>query len=79
MNMFDVLVVLWFISAVAGGVASLAAITAPKNRRGLLLAAAGLFTIAGVLGILSVGVMFLLAAGLCAALGLRAPATPHTG
>lgn len=77
--MFDVLVVLWFFSAIAGSVASLAAITAPEHRRGFLLTAAGLFTIAGVLGILSVGVLFLVAAGLCAAFGLRAPARPRTG
>ena len=79
MNVFDVLVVLWFFSAISGGVAVVAAIVAQEHRRGLLLTAAGLFTIAGVLGILSIGVLFLVAAGLCAALGLQAPAKPRTG
>lgn len=79
MNLFDVLVVLWFFWAIAGGVAVLAAIVALEYRRGSLLTAAGLFAIAGVLGILSIGVLFLVAAGLCAALGLQAPAKPRTG
>jgi small-conductance mechanosensitive channel len=66
MDPFDVLVVLWFVSAIGGGLALLIAAVAPTHRRALLVTAAALFAVAGVLGILSVGALFLVAAALCA-------------
>jgi hypothetical protein len=66
MDPFDVLVVLWFVSAIGGGLALLTAAFAPSGRRTLLTTAAALFVVAGVLGILSIGALFLVAAALCA-------------
>lgn len=70
MEPFDLLVALWFTSAIVGGLALLGASATPRYRHTCLLVAAASFAVAGVLGILSIGVLFLVAAALCA-LGAR--------
>ncbi len=51
--------------AVAGALAVVVAVGRPDRRRGWLLAAASLFLPIGILGILSIGALFLLAAAAC--------------
>lgn len=52
-------------------VASVAAIVSPRLRTRLLVVAATFYAVAGVLGIVSIGVVFLLAAVLCFAVAAR--------
>ena len=61
-----------FFLALAGAVASCAtAIVRPSVRPLALVAAAVCFLVAGVLGILSIGVLFIAAAAVCAWLAVR--------
>jgi hypothetical protein len=71
-TVFDVLVVAWWTCAL-GGVAALAvAVSMASRRRQALGTAAVLLAAAGVLGLASVGIIFLVAATFCAFAALRA-------
>lgn len=75
----DLLGVIWWGSA-AGGFASVAvAVTMPSLRRAALLVASLLFFVAGVLGILSIGIVFIVAAIVCAVVAVRAGRTDGRG
>lgn len=67
----DVLSVIW-LGSVAGAVAAVAvAVTMPARRREALILAGVLFLVAGVLGILSIGMLFIVAAIVCGVVALR--------
>lgn len=55
---------------------SIVAVASPRLRTRLLIAAAALYAVAGVLGILSVGVLLLAAAAICATLAMRGRPPP---
>lgn len=80
MNATLLAMVLWGAAAL-GVVAAISAIVLPQLRRILFVVAAVLFLPIGVLGIMSIGVVFLVAAGACIvaavlAGGGRRPGTP---
>ncbi len=79
MNATLLAMVLWG-AAAFGVIAAISAITLPRLRRVLFLVAAVLFLPIGVLGILSIGVVFLLAAVAClvAAVLARGDSRPRT-
>jgi hypothetical protein len=62
----DVLVAVWWFSACAGAVALVGAAVSPAVRRHALLAAAVLLFVAGVLGLPSIGIVFIAASAVCA-------------
>lgn len=66
------LTVAFYVALVMAVIASAGAV-APPRRRQLLAVAAGAYAVAGVLGILSIGIVFLAAAVVCALLALRTP------
>lgn len=69
-----------FYGALASAVAaSVGAVVVPTARTRLLVAAAVLYGVAGVLGILSIGLLFLVAATVCAVLALRQRTRPAAG
>ena len=68
MNALNVVFYLALASAVALTIGGLAV---PRRRQQLLFAAAGAFGIAGVLGILSIGALFLLAGVVCLVVAAR--------
>lgn len=70
----NALTLVWWVSAVGGTLAVLCAALNDRWRRRLLIVAATLFAVAGVLGILSIGVLFLAAAVGCAVAGMRVEA-----
>lgn len=70
MDATPVAVLLWF-AAAAGAVAATAAVRLPGLRRVLLVVAAILFLPIGILGILSVGALFLAAAAVCLVAAVR--------
>lgn len=57
---------IWYGSVGVAAVALLVAWARPGRRRGALLVAAGGFLVAGVLGILTIGVLFLALSVVCA-------------
>ena len=59
------LAVVWFATAIGGALAALLAMLIPDRRHSLLLVAAVCFAIAGVLGILSIGIVFVVGAVVC--------------
>ena len=61
----DILSVVWFTSAIGGALAAVVGLLVPKVRRSALVVAGIGFSIAGVLGILSIGIIFLGLAALC--------------
>lgn len=61
----SVLSVVWFTSAIGGALAAVVGLLVPKVRRWALLVAGAGFSIAGVLGILSIGILFLGLAAFC--------------
>lgn len=63
--MATALAVVWFATAIGGAVAAVLAVLLPDRRRGLLLVAAACFAVAGVLGILSIGIVFVVGAVVC--------------
>jgi hypothetical protein len=67
----NVLTVVVYAAMVTGAVAVIAAVAAPRLRRQLFWLAAGMFTVDGVLGILSIGILFLAAAAVCVWLATR--------
>lgn len=71
----DVLGVIWWGSA-AGAVAAVGvAVAIPSRRRDALLVASVLFLVAGVLGILSIGILFIVAAVACGVVATRTTKT----
>lgn len=75
----DLLGLIWWGSAV-GGFASIAlAVAVPSRRRSALLVASLLFLLAGVLGVLSIGILFVVAAIVCAVAALRSARTEGRG
>jgi hypothetical protein len=80
MNATLLAMVLWGAAAL-GVIAAIAAIALPRLRRVLFVVAAVLFLPIGVLGIMSIGAVFLVAAGACVVAavlwrGGRRPRTP---
>jgi hypothetical protein len=75
----ELLGAIWWGSA-AGGLASVAvAVAMPSRRRTALLVASLLFLVAGVLGILSIGIAFIVAAFVSAVVAVRAARTDDGG
>lgn len=69
--MADVLTVIWYVAALSGVVSVIVSIVRPAAHRPALLVGAVCFWIAGVLGILSIGVVFLVAAVICGVVAVR--------
>jgi hypothetical protein len=67
----DLLTVIWWAAVVVGVVSILLAVGLASRRSELLVLAGGSFALAGVLGILSIGVIFLAAAAVCIAVATR--------
>ena len=61
----NILSVVWFTSAIGGALAAVAGLVVPKSRRWTYFVAGVAFSIAGILGILSIGIFFLGFAALC--------------
>lgn len=76
----SVLAVVVYAAMVTGAVAAVAALAVPRLRRQLFWLAAGMFTVVGVLGILSIGILFLAAAAACVVVATRTSdeASPDT-
>lgn len=68
----DWLGVLWYSLVGAGVAAGLVALAAPERRTTPLTASGSLFLVAGFLGILSIGIVFVALAVLCFAAARRA-------
>lgn len=66
-----ILTVIWFAAALGGLTAVAIAVAVSRWRREALLLGAIVFAVAGVLGILSIGIVFLGLAALCAYLAGR--------
>lgn len=63
-----------FLGAIVSAAATAAgAVFVPGRRRILLAIAAGLLTVAGVIAIFSMGIVFLAGAAVCAGLAVRSP------
>lgn len=75
----DVLGVIWWGSAAGALVAVAVAVTTPSRRREALVTAGLLFLVAGVLGILSIGIVFIVAAIVCGFVAARAATTDGGG
>lgn len=75
----DLLGVIFWGSAVGAVASVVVAVTMPLHRRVALLVASLLFLVAGVLGILSIGIVFIAAAIVCAVVALRAARTDGRG
>lgn len=76
--MLDPLTIIWVFATVTGVAAVVVSLVRPEARRAALLVGAAAFAISGVLGILSIGVVFLVAALLCGVLAARgAPSNTH--
>ncbi|MGB0111649.1 MAG: hypothetical protein WBP59_00370 [Ilumatobacteraceae bacterium] len=60
-----ILSAVWFTAAIGGVIAAVLAVATETRRQSLLMVAGGCFAIAGILGILSIGLMFLIAAAAC--------------
>lgn len=58
--------IVWWSAAVIGVVALIVAGLSASRRRGVLAVAAAAFLVVGILGILSIGLPFLVLAGVCA-------------
>lgn len=76
--MADVLIVIWYVAAASGLVSVVVAVARPAARRPALLVGAAAFGIAGLLGILSIGVVLLAAAAVCAVIAARQTSAPTT-
>lgn len=75
----DLLGVIWWGSAAGGFVSVAVAVTVPSRRRAALVVASLLFLVAGGLGILSIGIVFIVAASVCAVVAVRAARTDGRG
>lgn len=70
-GMDEALTIIWWLAAATGITAVVISLVRPEARRAALLAGAGAFAVAGVLGILSIGIIFLVAAVVCGVLAAR--------
>lgn len=77
--MDTILRVIWLLAATTGAAAVLVALARPRLRRSALAAAAAAFVVAGILGILSIGILFLLAAVGCGVLAMKASSDDREG
>ena len=75
----DLLGLIWWGSAVGGLAAVAVAMTMPSRRHAALLMASLLFLVAGALGILSIGIIFIVAAIACAVAAVRSARTAGQG
>ena len=75
----DLLGVIWWASAVGAFAAVAVAVTMPSRRRAALLVASLLCLVAGVLGILSIGIAFIAAAIVSAVVAVRTARTGGRG
>jgi len=64
-RLVEILSAIWFTAAISGALAGLVALTVKSVRRPALMVAGSLFALAGVLGILSIGILFIGLAALC--------------
>lgn len=76
--MADVLTVIWYAAALSGFVSVVVSVVRPTMRRPALLVGAAAFGLAGILGILSIGVLFIVAAIVCAVVAERQTSKPRT-
>ncbi len=60
----DMLSVIWLVAAIGGAVIGLAGLIFHRSRQKLFLASAACFLVCGILGILSIGLLFLALAAL---------------
>lgn len=60
-----ILAVVWWLAVVGGAAALVVAVVSPQRRAVSLWVAAGLWVVPGILGILSIGILFLVAAVAC--------------
>jgi hypothetical protein len=72
----DALSVIWFSAAVGGAVAALAGLLLHVWRQQLLLVSAGCFLVCGILGILSIGLLFLALAAILIVVAVRGEGPP---
>lgn len=75
----DLLGVVWWGSAVGAFAGVAIAVTVPSRRREALAVAGLLFLVAGVLGILSIGIVFIVAAIVCGVVAARTARTDGQG
>lgn len=61
----NVLIIIWFGAAISGAFAALVAIVMPSARQPALIVATSNFAVAGVLGIFSIGMLFIGLAVVC--------------
>jgi len=75
--MSEALAVIWFAAAIGGALAGVVGVVAHGSRRrtSLMVAGAG-FGLAGVLGILSIGIILLAMSAACFVIASRTPAGP---
>ena len=67
------LAVIWFAAAIGGAIAAIVGLSTHRALRRVALSAAGvLFGIAGVLGILSIGIVFMAISAVCFVTAARA-------
>lgn len=64
--------IVWWVAAVTGVAGVIAAMVMERHRRIALWVATGGLTVAGVLGLASIGIFILVGAGVCAAVAARA-------
>lgn len=69
--MGDPLTIIWWLATVTGIAGVVVSLVRPAVRRTALLIGAAAFTVAGVLGILSIGIIFLAAAVACGILAAK--------
>jgi hypothetical protein len=73
----NVLTVVVYAAMVIGAAAVIAGVAVPRLRRPMFWLAAGMFTVVGVLGILSIGILFLAAAVVCVWVAARTGHAPR--
>lgn len=69
--MADTLTIIWWLATATGISAVVVSLVQPAVRRSALLVGAAAFAVSGVLGILSIGVVFLVAAIVCGVFAAR--------
>lgn len=72
-SIVDVLGFVFYGAVVSAAAAAVGAVFVARRRRILLTVAAGMFTVAGAIGIFSIGIVFLAGAAACAGLAVRSP------
>ena len=75
----NVLVIIWFGAAISGALAALVAIVMPSARQAGLIVATSNFAVTGLLGIFSIGMLFIGLAVFCFSrlVALRNPSQPN--